>query len=134
MSELTLDQVKQVLRTTLTQLQDRENELKADLRTLIIEKKRIGTALNILEGERKNGASKKAVVQKPSQATIDRILGVMNAEGVVDRDWTTTQLSEAVGIHSSTVGKAMAWLREQNIIRATRSVRGGGHAYATWSE
>ena len=48
-------------------------------------------------------------------------------------DWTASQLAAAVGLHQSTVSHALRYLRDTEQIRATRSVRGGGHAYATWS-
>ena len=62
---------------------------------------------------------------------VDKVLDYMTEHKEVD-DWTIKQLSSAIGVHTSSIGKAMSYLRVNDKIRATRKVRGGGNAYAVW--
>jgi response regulator of citrate/malate metabolism len=122
--------VKATLQTALDQLITREAELAEDLAEARANRKRVESTLTMLTGKKKTTAKKVISTRKPQ--TADQILEFMQASE--DEDWTASRLSEGLEIHSSTVSKSLNWLRENNLIRATRTVRGGGHAYAAWTE
>jgi len=49
-------------------------------------------------------------------------------------DWTAKEVVEASGINSSGVNVALTFMRQESMIRPTRTVQGGGYAYAPYPE
>jgi hypothetical protein len=136
MSEINVDHVledvKQELNHVAHQLALRVVELERNLYDAKQEYKRVEKTLNMLSGNKKNGGRPKGKTSTGQPPSADQILNVMTDSE--KEDWTVTEVANVTQLHPSTVGKSMAWLRENNKIRATRGVRGGGHAYATWTE
>jgi response regulator of citrate/malate metabolism len=139
MPEVDVDELlvatKQALMTAEEHLLERVKELEDDLAAAKREHKRIEKALDYLNGTKKNAAQKIRQGHHVKPKNADAVLEFLkDGRGAMQEDWTATQLAEAMGVHNSTIGKALKWLRDSNDIRATRSVRGGGHAYAAWKE
>ena len=124
-----LKTITEDLETMLRVYEQKEAAAIEDLNIIRAERKRVQQALNLLNGERKKTTnSKKEVKWSP---VVDKVLDYMTEHKEVD-DWTIKQLSSAIGVHTSSIGKAMSYLRVNDKIRATRKVRGGGNAYAVW--
>jgi hypothetical protein len=50
------------------------------------------------------------------------------------KDWVASEIHKATGIGLSGINVALTYMRQENMIRATRVTQGGGHAYAPYPE
>lgn len=60
------------------------------------------------------------------------VLAFMQEHKDEQEDWTAKQIASAMNKNVSSINAALNWLRENEKIRATRRVQGGGNAYAPW--
>jgi response regulator of citrate/malate metabolism len=138
MSEVDVDKVltrvKESLESAAVDLSLNVVRLEKELDTAKREYKRVEKTLTVLAGKKNTGKRSSSNSKNPTgkPPTADQLLKVMNDSE--KEDWTVTEIANVTELHPSTAGKSMAWLRENNLIRATRSVQGGGHAYAAWKE
>jgi DNA-binding transcriptional ArsR family regulator len=113
-----------------------EDQIKALNETLADRKsdlKRIDTILKSIHPEDKSKSQTKAKTNGGiGSRSAPKVLEYMEQHKDEVSDWTASQLAKAIGLHQSSVNAAFNWLRENEKIRATRRVRGGGNAYAPW--
>jgi hypothetical protein len=127
------------LRSMLEGEQEIANQIQGILDNSNERAKRIRRALAALEGTASPAATKAGTKQpkgtndwQVSEDRIEFVLGLFRAE---PEPISSTQLAEkTVGLSTTTTSKAIEVLRQRELIRRVKKIRGGGWTYAVMPE
>jgi len=134
----TVSEIIAPLREKRNQLQEEIDQMMMHVASLREEQAIIDRILKAANGTRPGPKSKQTsrakqplVVTPAIKRHAETILGLMK-DRPKKPDWTARELINELGLANGTVNASLRYLREEEMIRPTRGVQGGGHAYAPW--
>jgi hypothetical protein len=136
----TVSEIIAPLREKRELLQEEIDQLMIRIASLREEQAIIDRILRAANGTRPGPKSTRQTGRRAKQPLVVTPAIIRHAETILglmkDRpkkpDWTASELVNELGLANGTVNSSLRYMREEEMIRPTRGVRGGGHAYAPW--